>query len=179
MKRPMSVAIRIGRRRTRSTITPANRPSTSVGTIPAAARIPIWNGVALSAITAAKLIATSPIRVPNSETVSPAHSFMKSRWRKSTLQSRRAEWFGSDLFSIGSIDAPSRDSDARKKKEPRASTPEALLSQSSKYPSPRGDLAVIGEGDVHWILVEVATRLLPRLDGVKGTMAPSVASFGG
>ena len=87
-KRPMSVPIRIGRRRMRSTQTPANRPSTRVGTIRAADRMPIWKGVALSAMTAAKPIATSPIRVPNIETVSPVHSFMKSAWRKSPPRRR-------------------------------------------------------------------------------------------
>ena len=151
--RPMSLAIRIGRRRMRSTHTPTNRLSTSVGTVPAAASKPICMGVALSAITAAKLIATSPIRVPNSDTVSPAHSFMKSRWRNSTLRRRAAGWFGSELFSFGSIEIPSRNSIARKTKEPRASTPEALSSQSSKYPSPGGGgSAEVDEGDVHWML---------------------------
>jgi hypothetical protein len=50
-----------------------------------AASRPIWMGVAPMVITAAKLTATSPIREPKTEIVSPVHRRRKSRCRLSRL----------------------------------------------------------------------------------------------
>src|SRR2546428_5535552 len=70
--------MRIGRRGRRSTHTPAGRLKSAVGSVPAAARRPISNGLAESTITAVSGIASRVIWSPKSEIVSPIHSFRKS-----------------------------------------------------------------------------------------------------
>ena len=75
-----SAPIISGRRRNRSTHTPANRLNSNAGTVRHTASAAICAGVACSAMTARKLIATPPTLEPNSEMVSPVHNFMKSAW---------------------------------------------------------------------------------------------------
>ncbi len=80
---PRSVAIRIGRRRSRSTHTPTNSTVRIPAPMPAERSSAIWNGAASSVRIAANGIATPLISDPKSETVSPLQSFRKSRLRHS------------------------------------------------------------------------------------------------
>ena len=81
--RPRSAAIRIGRRRRRSTHTPAISPMRKAGSRRAAASAPSWNGVALRTRMAVKSIAAPPIIEPNTEMVWPPQRRMKSGLRQS------------------------------------------------------------------------------------------------
>ena len=71
--RPISAHTRIGRRRTRSTHTPATRPKSRLGREPAAASNPICEGVALRTSTAVSGSATAVMAVPAPEVTWATH----------------------------------------------------------------------------------------------------------
>src|SRR6516225_1148001 len=99
-------------------------------------------------MTAAKLIAALPMRVPNSEMVSPVHSFMKSAWRYRERLAVRKPGAASEL----SICACSRMclSHRAQIKTPRASQPEAFLSRFTKGFSRLGRAREWVRVDSHW-----------------------------
>src|SRR6266508_1213866 len=103
----MSAAIISGRRRTRSTQTPANRPSSSSGAAPAAPSSPICSGDAPSTRIAVYGSASRVTVDPNRETVWPAHSRIKSWWRHKPPKRDRAPSPASRF--VGSI-SPGSDS---------------------------------------------------------------------
>ncbi len=79
--RAISAAIMMGRRRKRSTHTPASRPNSSTEAAPTAVMKPICSGWACSTMTAVYGTPSRVILDPTSEMVWPVHSFRKSRLR--------------------------------------------------------------------------------------------------
>jgi hypothetical protein len=76
--RPRSATIITGRRRSRSTHTPATSPRQTTGTIEAAERSPIAVGPAPRTSRAARGRALPEMPEPSLETVCPTHSLRKS-----------------------------------------------------------------------------------------------------
>ena len=81
--RPRSAAIITGRRRTRSTHTPAKSPTSRIGADPAAASSPICQGVASRVSAAISGTASAVTCEPTSEIAEPAQNFRNSRCRQS------------------------------------------------------------------------------------------------
>src|SRR6478672_2513937 len=79
--RARSVAIRTGRRDSRSTHAPAKNPTSRVARLAATTRRAISNGPAPSTSRATSGIAVRVTTEPRAEIVWPAQSFMKSEWR--------------------------------------------------------------------------------------------------
>src|ERR1700704_5043223 len=90
MARPRSPKIRIGRRRSRSTHTPAGSPIRMNGRNSIVPRRPIWNALARRSRIAVSGSASSVTCEPSWLTVSADHSLMKSRWRHRLLTGRRS-----------------------------------------------------------------------------------------
>ena len=78
--RPRSPMIRIGRRRRRSTQTPAGRLSRMNGRNSIVVSSPNSNALTDRTVAAISGRASCVIAVPNTETVSAVHSFRKSGW---------------------------------------------------------------------------------------------------
>src|SRR6266487_588369 len=76
--RPISTTIKIGRRRKRSTHTPATNPNTNTAAPSSALKMPICVGVAASTKTAVSGKAIPVIPLPKLEIVCPTHNFTKS-----------------------------------------------------------------------------------------------------
>ena len=81
--RPRSAAIITGRRRTRSTHTPAKRPTSRTGADPAADSSPICQGVASRVSAAISGTASAVTSEPMLEIAAPAQNFRNSRCRQS------------------------------------------------------------------------------------------------